>query len=502
MNTSILKNTFLALALASMAVQTPAALAAVAQSNPDGIARNLSIHRNGDRLEVRADIVLDDVNLKSNHQLYITPVIGDGENTVALPAVLVNGRNMQFALERGVLKAADKNHPVVLTSVRRQNGKPQTISYSTTVDMADWMLRPATRIDFPIDSCGCGVPLGTDPGQGIPVNLNPAPEMKRAYLTPQVTELPVSIHEGKARVQFEVDRTELHAEPYRAKGGQLIDNRKELKVIDDSIHYALTDPNVEIAEIDICGYASPESPYLHNQDLATGRSRALAEYIAGRYNLPQEKAKYDAVPENWGEFREMVVSSGQITEQQRKDLLELIDAPAYGPSDYDAKEKTLKTDPKFAKLYRELILPKWFPVLRATKFQIKTRLKPMSDEKLSEIILQTPEKMSLNQMFRVANLYTEGSEEFDRAIDIALEKYGNDPVANLNAAISVLNREDVSDADLAKAAEYLEKAGDSAEAENARGILETYRGNFEAARQHFEKALPMPEAARNLKLIQ
>lgn len=176
MNTSILKNTFLALALASMAVQTPAALAAVAQSNPDGIARNLSIHRNGDRLEVRADIVLDDVNLKSNHQLYITPVIGDGENTVALPAVLVNGRNMQFALERGVLKAADKNHPVVLTSVRRQNGKPQTISYSTTVDMADWMLRPATRIDFPIDSCGCGVPLGTDPGQGIPVNLNPAPK--------------------------------------------------------------------------------------------------------------------------------------------------------------------------------------------------------------------------------------------------------------------------------------------------------------------------------------
>jgi len=235
--------------------------------------------------------------------------------------------------------------------------------------------------------------------------------------------------------------------------------------------------------------------------LATGRSRALAEYVANRHHLPREAAHYDAVPENWGEFREIVATSNEISPEQRKDLLALIDAPAYGPKDYDEKEKTLKTDPRFAKLYRSLILPKWFPVLRATKFQIKTRLKPLADEKLAEVILQTPEKMSLNQMFRVARLYPEGSEEFNKTIQTALASYPDDPVANLNAAISVLNKEELTDADKALAAKYLAKAGTSPEAENARGILATYNGDFAAARAHFEKAAPLPEATRNLRLL-
>lgn len=88
----------------------------------------------------------------------------------------------------------------------------------------------------------------------------------------------------------------------------------------------------------------------------------------------------------------MVVNANDITEKQREDLLSLIDAPAYGPSDYDAKEKMLKTDPRFAQLYKSLILPKWFPILRATKFQIKTRLKPLDDQKLAEVMKTTPEK--------------------------------------------------------------------------------------------------------------
>lgn len=479
------------------------AAAVFSASAADIKTEGLSVRRNGDILEVKTDIVLDDLRLKNNQQFYISPVITDNDgHIVTLPAVLVNGRNMQLAIDRNILKEATERHPDILFSVKRENGKPQTLSYITRTPLERWMIKPGTSISFPVDSCGCGIDLGSAPGPGKLLNLNPAAGMRLAYITPSVTELPVAVHEGKARVQFEVDRTELHEQPYRTRNGQRIDNRKELKIIDDSIHYSLTDPNVEIASVEMVGYASPESPYLHNEELATGRSRALAEYVARRYNLPRDAAHYDAVPENWEEFREIAANSNEITEQQRKDLLELIDAPVYGPKDYDAKEKTLKTDPRFSKLYKELILPKWFPVLRATKFQIKTRLKPLSDDKLAEVILKTPEKMSLNQMFRVARLYPEGSPEFNKTIGIALENYPDDPVANLNAAITLLTQKDPSDDDKTRAAAYLEKAGDTPEAENARGILATYRGDFDSARTHFEKAGNLPEATINLKMLE
>ncbi len=451
----------------------------------------------GEGLRIYSEINLDSVKLGSNDQFFITPVVEDSKgNSEVLPSVLVNGRNMHYAWKRGSLGrdfAAGRN---IIKEVKRDNGKQQSVRYAATAELRQWMLDSSAHVRMVVDTCGCGHAYGQSAGMPVPLDLNPAPRMRVAYMTPAVTELPVSIHEGKARVQFEVDKTDLHSEPYICRNGQRIDNRSQLKVIDDSIHYALSDPNVEIAKIRICGYASPESPYIHNEYLATNRSRALSEYIAGRYNLPVERSEYDAVAENWGEFREMVEDANDITSGQRKDLLDLIDRPAYGPADYDAKERELKTSPKFATLYKTKILPEWFPRLRATKFEIRTRLKPMSDEKLAEVMAATPEKMSLNQMFRVARLYPEGSEEFNKAIATALRHYPEDPVANLNFAVAA-----IKSGDIPKAEGLLLKAGDSPEAENVRGVIAAYKGDFESARHHFEVSLNLPEAAKNIEML-
>lgn len=457
--------------------------------------RNLAVTRAGDKLQVAFDLVLDSMKLRSNHQYFVTPVITDGTNSVSLPSVMVNGRNMQYAWQRGVLRKL-KDRYTLDQVVRRDNGKPQTVSYLQSVAMQPWMMDPKAGVELVVDTCGCGSVTPGNPAGLVPLNLNPALQMRYGYITPEVTAPPVDVHEGKARVQFEVDRTELHAQPYVCKSGQRIDNRAQLQAIDDTVQYALTDPNVEIANIAITGYASPESPYTHNDYLATNRSRALAEYLAQRYRLPADRTSYGSVPENWGEFRQQVLGSKEITAQQRADLLALIDRPAYGPADYDAKEKELKTSPKFAKLYKSLILPVWFPQLRATKFAISTRLKPLSDQELAKVMATTPGKMSLNQMFRVARLYPEGSDDFNRAMKVALEYYPDSPVANLNAAVALMKAGDYT-----AAAPLLEKAGDSPEANNARGVLATDRGDYEAARRYFQAAGSLPEAVKNLNLL-
>ena len=459
---------------------------------------NFEFYGSAGKLHVSADIVLDSLKIGSNHQIILTPMISAPDNHWAsLPSLLVNGRNMHYSYQRGVLPARLLDNYDICAEVMRRNGKPQKVAYSASVPLEKWMYGASASMELVYDTCGCGRAAGRGAGVPVNLNLNPAGKMRVVYLTPDVTELPVSIHEGKARVQFEVDRTELHPGPYVCRNGQRIDNSAQLALIEDSIRYATEDPNVEIARIDICGYASPESPYVHNDYLATNRSRALAEYIGARFNLEPEKCTYSSVPENWQEFRQQVEESDEISEKQRADLLELIDATTYGPADFDAKERLLKTDRRFAELYRKKILPEWFPKLRSTKFAISTRLKPMGDEKLAEIIETTPEKMSLNQMFRVARLYPEGSEDFNRTIETALKYYPEDPVANLNAAVAAMKK-----GDYAKAVKLLEKAGGSPAAWNARGVIATWDCDFDKASEYFDRAQPLPEASKNKEMIE
>lgn len=459
--------------------------------------RNQEIRQSGGELRVDMRIVLDSVSLGANGQLFIIPLVEDGiGNRSVLPAVLAQGRNMHYAWQRGTVERGGQHNYTIYKEVRRRNGQSQTVDYSAGIPCEKWMFGSGVRVVLKTDTCGCGHELGSRVGEAYPVDINPWRSMAVQYITPKVTELPVSIHEGRARVQFEVDRTELHDEPYVCRNGQRIDNRAQLKVIEDSIAYALSDPNVEIARISICGYASPESPYLHNEQLSTGRSRALAEYIARKHNIPAERSSYSSVPENWGEFRTMVEESDRLSDSQRSDLLELIDRPAYGPSDYDAKERELKTSPRFASLYRKMILPEWFPLLRATEFQISTRLKPMSDSELARVIRTTPELMSLNQMMRVARLYEEGSPEFREAITTAIKYYPDDAVANYNGAVAALK-----DGDFTLARKLLENAGDSPEADNLRGVMAAREGDFDAARSYFSAASSLPEARRNLECL-
>lgn len=469
-------------------------------SRNDGSLKSsgLKLSRVADELFVSTDIVLDSLHLGSNRQLYLTPVVEgpDGRRAI-LPSVLVNGRNMHYAWQRGSLPK-DKNVDYnVAYEVRRLNGKPQALRYKESIPLEAWMMSPAAALRLVVDTCGCGHSYGASVGEPQPLDLNPATRMRTAYISPKVTEQPVAVHEGRARVQFEVDRTELHPEPYVCRNGQRIDNRAQLRIIEDSVRYALSDPNVEIASINICGYASPESPYLHNESLATNRSRSLSEYIGQRFNLPADRCTYSSVPENWAEFRELVVAASDITEKQRADLLELIDRPAYGPSDYDAKERELKTDKKFASLYRSKILPEWFPRLRCTQFAISTRLKPLDDRQLDKVIDSTPELMTLNQMFRVALLYPEGSPRFNDVIEIARQYYPEDPVANLNAAVAA-----IKSGDMQRAAQMLEKAGDTPEAYNARGVLAAHNGDFDAALSYFRMAGNLPEAVANMKMLE
>lgn len=476
---------------------------AIADNTPS-VHSNVIIDKVGNNCLVSMMVDPSALKMKSNRQLFVTPYIesADGKHTAMFPSVVLSGRNMHYVyLRSGVTKATGKTKYTIAQEILANN-KAKAYNYNESVPLEMWMMQDDVTVRVNIDTCGCGRNIGNDAGNPVLANLNPLSRMMvTPYPTP-VAEVPkITYHHGKARVEFEVDKFELHEEVYSyihkiTKRKHIIDNRAELKVIEDSIRYALSDPNVEIDKIELCGYASPESPYLHNDYLATNRSRALAEYIAKRYNLPQDRCTYGAVPENWAGFREQTLAATTITEQQRQELLELIDRPVFGPMDYDEKEKELITGKKYATLYKEQIHPDWFPKLRYTDFVIQTRLKPLTTAQLHEVLAKNPELLSLNQIYTVAADSKHGSEEFQRAMAAALKYYGDDPTANCNAAaLAVENKQ------YEKAAEYLKKAGDSDEANVLRGIVEVSRLNYDKALEYFNMAKNSPEAKRNIQLL-
>lgn len=499
------KTTFAA-AAAALLLAAPATLTAKIEGRYH--ASDIETNHIGANLQVNAEISLDSLTLGRNDQLFITPVAyKDGVQVAKLQTVLVNGRNMHYVWQRGSLPKKLKSGYDVTQDVRRDNGTSQTIHYVGYIPWENWMYGDDMEVRFCADECGCGTvdDSACDETLTIP-SLLTTMTAETATKAPKEEEgdvRPPIIHEGKARVQFELDSITLHEDRYETRTGQVLLNKPELDIIRDSIKYALTDPNVTIQRIDIVGYASPESPYSHNSYLAYGRSRALSDfvenYIRTEYGITdaEEKVRYDAVPENWEEFKELVEKDTiPMTAEQKVLLLDLInDVMKKNTAEaYDAAENTLKTDRRLSKLYFNEILPKWFPILRASKFYIRTELKPLTPQQLVKQALATPWMLTVNEFLQATGALDPGVPEFYRIIDLAVETYPDSHATNVNAAVSHIMRGDYDGAE-----KYLEKAGDIPEALNARGMMEVKRGNIDKAKEYFRRASnDLPSAAKNL----
>ena len=161
----------------------------------------------------------------------------------------------------------------------------------------------------------------------------------------------------------------------------------------------------------------------------------------------------------------------------------------------DAKEKALLK--KAPQAYHYLLQNVW-PSLRRTDYTIEYDVQAFNVEKAREVIKTRPQKLSLQEMYLVAQTYPKGSAEFNNVFDIAVRMFPEDKLANLNAASAAIER-----GDKVSAEKYLLKAGDSAEANNARGCLAAMKEDYQTAKQYFEKAVAggLKEAQENLDKV-
>lgn len=433
----------------------------------------VDIRKQRDSVVIRMNLNLSGMEVGRNRSMVVTPLFyAEGEEEW-LPAIEVMGRTRYLYYQRNEESLyADSPY----TIIKKDKNATQQVGYQVSVPYRKWMDHASLVVAE--DTCQCG-----EVSKGNSILLAQADLVftpRLAYISPQAETRKARALSGEAYLDFPVNKTVIYPE-YRR-------NTAELAKIRATIDTIRTDKDFSITRISLKGYASPEGRYAANVRLSEGRTDALKDYLMGEYGFEASLFRTNAGAENWAGLRKYVAQSGLADKEA---ILAIIDSE----EEPDAKEQRIRRE--HAASYR-ILLQDCYPALRRTDYTVDYVIRGFNVEEAKEVIKTRPQNLSLQEMFAVAQTYQPGSEEFNHVFDVAVRLYPADPIANLNAANALLERKEA-----AQALKFLDKAGDTPQADNARGVAMILLERYDEAEQYLHRAAQagVSEANENLKYI-
>lgn len=423
--------------------------------------KDRNVEKSEGTLLVGMTLDFSEVEVHAGRSLVCTPVVAAGDSIRALTPLIVNGRDRHVLYQRtGRTYATHGEY-----ELRRTNGHEQTFEYTARTPLAPWMKR--AEVALVIDECGCGwEALQNSRSPLFPIHLAEPVVLKPqlAYRTPAAEAVKARAIEGKAFLDFPVNRTEIHPD-YR-------NNPRELAAIRATIASVKDDPYATITEVWIKGFASPEGTYTGNAYLAEHRAKALSDYVKKLYRFDAATSfTIESEPEDW-QGLEKHLSESDLPD--KAELLAIVRDPE--PHDLDKKEwklKKLNGGTSYKTLLRDV-----YPALRHSDYAVRYTIRNFTVEEAKELLYTDPKKLSLNEMFQVAQTYEPGSKQFSEVFEIAVRLYPDDPVSNLNAANTA-----IQNGQLKQAKRYLAKARTSAEKQLAEAAVAMLEGKLDRAEQ-------------------
>ena len=404
----------------------------------DGILK-----RQGDKLELTFNIAVGADGIASDDAVVYTPCLcGAAGDTTRLPAVAIYGRKRYVYLQRNGLLPLTGSDEIAL----RARQAPDVYTYNTSLPYERWMQDCQLVLNKRTLSCCNDVQqdestliAALEPYRPVFPFVQPA-DVQQVAKTRSLS--------GEALVTFPVSQTTIY--------DTYMQNAAELEKIHLSIDSVRDDPDVTINRITIKGYASPESSYANNERLSKGRTEALADYVASRYGIARSLIATDNEPENWQGLTDYI---RQHDIPHASHILALIRTV----SDPDQREAQIKR--QYPQQYAQL-LKDCYPALRKSDYRIDYTLRAYTDPaEIRRLVDTRPQNLSLPEFYLAAQDYTPGSPDFCHVYEVAVRLFPDDPTCNLNAACSAMQR-----GDLNGARPFLERAGNSPQADEARNI--------------------------------
>lgn len=436
---------------------------------------SLSVERNENFISVKFLLDLESVDVKSNRALLVTPYFISNTDSTELPTFGLYGRTRYLHCMRNGGEMITGKDEISF----RTKDKPNVLTYEKVIPYEHWM--DGATFCILSKSCGCCGSVLDSTIDSVFTYIAPLePFMpKMVYLTPMAETVKSRSINGRAYIDFAVNKTNIDVLYHN--------NRAELAKIDATIEPIVNDADITIKSLFIKGYASPEASYKHNTRLARERTEALVNYVKLLNDFSGVEIDSDYEPEDWEGLREFVENSSF---NNRDAILKIID----GSQSYDAKERLIKT--KYPAEYKYLY-DNCYPTLRHSDYEIDYEIRAYSDvEEIKRVMYESPQKLSLQELYLVSNEFEEGSEEYNETFDIAVRIYPNDEVANLNAANIAMTKRD-----LRAAERYLAKAGNSNEALYARCAYAFLAGDYVKAKQLANEAFEVGIVAESKQIL-
>lgn len=434
-----------------------------AQNTGDAIpgvtVERFDMGRNGKYLTVEMDVDLSGLDVDANRAVLLTPRLVNGKDSLDLPSVGIYGRRRYYYYVRNGIGSISGTDETMFQASK----KPESMDYRNSVIYEQWM--DGASLEFHRRDWGCCHGLLAEYAGKLGRHREAFfPEL--IFVRPEAEIMKTRSLSGSAYIDFPVDQTVIYPD-YRR-------NTVELGKIQATIDSVRNDGDVTITSVWLKGFASPESPYRHNTELAVGRTAALKKHIGQLYHFADGIIQTEYEPEDWEGLRRCVEQSNI---SHRTEILALIDSDM----EPDAKEAEIKR--RHPEDYR-FMLQHFYPALRHTDYRIDYVIRTFNNaEEIKRIMAEQPQKLSLNEFYLVAGTYEPGTEEFSDVFETAVRLFPNDETANLNAANAAIRRGNHE-----AARRYLDKAGHSAEAVYARGALAVREQDYQAAAALLEKA--------------
>lgn len=465
-----LKSIILPALLASLAPHAVAAVGLKGESPLKVHDIQVSIDETSNQLLLDIDLDMADIKLPANREMIFTPVIiaQNGTDSLELNPITIAGRNRWYWHVRN----SDIDDP---RAQLYRAGTAEHATYTEHIPFEPWMGN--SLIEMRQQSANCCDPAETIPGPGRRGNIDLAvidtrrpPLISEFVFAPPVDAGPVIKElKGSAFITFVVNRTELNP--------IYMINPQELKKIYNSIQFVKDDPDATITHVHIKGFASPEGPYDNNVRLAKGRTETLRRHVRDLYSFPDTTITSSYDPEDWAGLRNYITDSLSIPITHRREIVDIID----GPLGYDARDREIKV--RFPEDYA-VILKQIYPWLRHSDYTVEYAIRTFTTvEEIAAVYATDPSRLRNVDFYTLAQTYPVGSPEYAAVIEKAVEIYPDDYGTNLNAATIELMRGN----DL-KAMTYLYRAGDTPEANFARGVVAARRGDYVEALRLFEIA--------------
>lgn len=459
---------------------------------------NRQVTAQEDKTVLSMDFVLDSLRVPSNRYRAFTPIVrsADGQHSRRLRSLLVSGRTQNIVFQRTGIDPLYRDNCV---NVVRQRGRAQRYSYLESIPAEPW--HRGAQLLVECDLCGCGDTLSSrqlalgDFLPPLPVVVekpNPLDLIALTDAVPAPVKPTLHLH-GSAFITFVVNRWEVKPD--------YMDNQRELRKITDTLDVMVKDPNISVRSIKIHGWASPESPYKHNEMLAQNRAQSLTDHVRRLYNLPAnvfEKAQ--ATPENWIGLRQALDTISTTLLPHRSEFITVADKVLSDlgsgiTNRVDRDELSLRN--RYAQEY-QYVLKNVYPHLRRTDYDISFDIRQFTLAEAKEIYKTRPQHLSLRELYDVAQTFPQGSDERNRALQQALLQNPDSTVAMLNVANIALREGDVL-----RAETLLQRAGDSAQAWQARGVAHILRGRYDEAAAALDKAEALgADVSRNREAIE